>query len=62
MRITFLTSLMVAAAGSLQNLLDLSQNALTVNEPVWLIVWGVSLMSLAGTLRARFCARRSRLN
>jgi hypothetical protein len=60
MRITFLTSLTVAAAGSLQNLLGLSQNALSVNEPVWLLVWGVALMSLAGSLRAKFSTRRSR--
>jgi hypothetical protein len=60
MRITFLTSLTVAAAGSLQNLLGISQTALSVNEPVWLFVWGVALMSLAGTLRTKLSARRSR--
>jgi hypothetical protein len=60
MRITFLTSLTVAAAGSLQILFGLSQSVLSVNEPVWLLVWGVGLMSLAGTLRAKFSARRSR--
>jgi hypothetical protein len=60
MRITFLTSLTVAAAGSLQNLLGLSQDVLFINEPVWLLVWGVGLMSLAGSLRAKFSARRSR--
>lgn len=60
MRITFLTSLTVAAAGSLQNLLGLSHGALSANESVWLLVWGVALMSLAGTLRAKVSARRSR--
>ena len=60
MRITFLTSLTVAAAGSLQDLLGLSKGTLSVNEPVWLLLWGVALMSLAGTLRARVSARRAR--
>jgi hypothetical protein len=60
MRITFLTSLMVAAIGSLQNLLGLSQGTLSGNESVWLLLWGVALMALAGTLRAKLSARRSR--
>ena len=60
MRITFLTSLTVAAAGSFQSVLGLSQSLPSVNESLWLFLWGVGLMSLAGTLRAKFSARRSR--
>jgi len=59
MRITFLTSVTVAVAGGLQDVLGLSHRAISVNEPVWLLLWGVGLMSLVATLRAKISARRA---
>lgn len=59
MRITFITSVTVAAAGTLQDALGFSRNVLSGNEPIWLVLWGVGLLALAGTLRTRLASRRA---
>lgn len=58
MRIAFLTSATVALAGSVRDVLGEPTLAVWVPEPVWFIVWGLALLSLAGVLRTGLFTRR----
>jgi hypothetical protein len=58
MRIAFLTSVTVAVAGSFRDAFGFAHGPLSVNEPLWLVLWGVGLMSLAASLRTKISRRR----
>ena len=52
-----LTTVTDAVAGTFRDLTGLSDAAFTGAEPVWLLAWGVALISLAGMLRVGVSAR-----
>ena len=59
MRIAFLTSVTVAVAGSFRDALGFAHSPISINEPLWLGLWGVGLMALAASLRTKITRRRS---